>query len=104
MKMNYVQSSASCAWLPRISTTRVSFSRLLRNGRLLSLVALVGLGLLVTASGAKAAGCAVPSKSGVAPSIPFVSPHGDAHQQGEDFGEPGSIVGLWNVNYTAKTE
>jgi hypothetical protein len=63
-------------------------------GRLAGLVALVGLGLLLTASGAKA-GCAVPSKPGAAPAIPFVSPRAD----GESNGHPG-IVGLWHVLYT----
>jgi len=104
MKMNYVQSSANCAWLPRISTTRVSISSLLRNGRFSALVALVGLGLLFTASGAKAAGCAGSSKAEAAPSIPFVSPHGGDPQGGEDWNGPASIVGLWHVNYTAETE
>jgi hypothetical protein len=104
MKMNHVQSSASCGSLPRISTTRVSISRLLRDGRFFALVALVGFGLLFAASGAKAGGCALPSKTGAAPSIPFVSPHGDDSQQGDVFGEPASIVGLWHVNYTGEIE
>ncbi len=104
MKMNHVQSSASCGSLPRISTTRVSISRLLRDGRFFALVALVGLGLLITASGAKAGGCALPNKTGAALAIPFVSPHADDRQVGEDFNGPVSIVGLWHVNYTGETE
>jgi hypothetical protein len=104
MKMNCVQSSASCAWLPRISTTRVSISRLLRDGRFFALVALVGFGLLLAASGVKAAGCALPSKAGAAPSIPFVSPHADDHQESDVAIGPATIVGLWHVNYTAETE
>lgn len=83
---------------------RRNIFRALRSGQFAAFVALVGLGLLITASGAKAAGCAVPSKTGAAASIPFVSPHADDHQQGEEFGGPVSIVGLWHLNYTAKTE
>ncbi len=83
---------------------RMNLFRLLRGGRFSALVALVGLGLLFTASGAKAAGCAVPSKTVAATAIPFVSLHGDDHQQGEEFSESASIVGLWHLNYTAETE
>jgi hypothetical protein len=83
---------------------RINVFQGLRNGRFSVLVALVGLGLLFTASGAKAAGCALPSKTGAAPLIPFVSPHGYDHQQGEEFGPSLSIVGLWHLNYTAESE
>jgi hypothetical protein len=76
----------------------------LRSGRFSALVALAGLGLLFAASGVKAAGCAVPYKAGAAPSAPFVSPHGDDHQEGEDSNGPASIVGLWHLNYTAESE
>jgi hypothetical protein len=72
----------------------------LRSGRFSALVALVGLGLLFTASGTKAAGCApLPYKAGAAASIPFVSPHGD-----DDSNEPATIVGLWHLMYTGKTD
>ena len=77
--------------------------RALRSGRSSALVALVGLGLLFTASGAKAAGCS-PYKTGAAASIPFVSPHEDDHQDGEDSNGPAPIVGLWHLNYTAEAE
>jgi len=74
--------------------------RIVRCGRFCALVALAGLGLLFTTSGAGAAGCAVPSKAGAgatpAPAIPFVSPHAD-----EEWNEHANIVGLWHVNYTA---
>ena len=71
-------------------------SRALWSGRLSVLAALVGLGLLFTASAAKA-GCAMPyGKSTAAPAIPFVSPKVD-----DDSGEFATIVGLWHVNYTA---
>ena len=75
----------------------------LRSGRFAALVALVVLGLLFTASGAKA-GCGLPYKTGAAPSIPFVSPQPATslnHQEGEESKEPATIVGLWNVIYTA---
>jgi hypothetical protein len=73
---------------------RTNILQALRRGRFSALVALVGLGLLFTASGAKA-GCAVPSKAGAAPPIPFVSPQAD-----EERNEHASIVGLWHVLYT----
>jgi hypothetical protein len=71
------------------------------SGRLSALGALVALGLLFAASGAKAGGCALSSKVGAAPPIPFVSPHGNDHQGGDDSNEHASIVGLWHVVYTA---
>ena len=47
----------------------------LRGGRFSALVALIALGLLLTASGAKAGGCGVStSKVAVATPAPFVSP------------------------------
>ncbi len=84
---------------------RVNMFKLLRSGRFSGVVALVGLGLLFTASGAKA-GCApVPYKAAAAPSIPFVSPEADGksldHQEGEERDRP-TIVGLWHLIYTAK--
>ena len=80
---------------------RMNISQALRSGRFAAHVALVALGLLFTTSGAKAGGCAVSYKAGAAPSIPFVSPHGDDHQRGEDSNGPASIVGLWHLIYTA---
>jgi hypothetical protein len=82
---------------------RMNIFRALRGGRLFALVALVGLGVLCTASGAKA-GCALPHKTGAAPSIPFLSPQGGEslnHQEGEEPDKPASIVGLWHLIYTA---
>ena len=38
--------------------------------------AIVGLGLMLTATGAKA-GCAIPAEAGAAPAIPFASPNRD---------------------------
>lgn len=78
--------------------------KILRSGRFSALVALVGLGLLLTASGVKAGGCALPSKTGTASSIPFVSPSGPVHHDGDKSDEPNAIVGLWHVNYTAESE
>ncbi|HXN71261.1 MAG TPA: hypothetical protein VN861_01760 [Candidatus Acidoferrales bacterium] len=75
--------------------------QVLRSGRFFAFVALLGLGLLFTTSGAKAGGCAVGYKAGAtAPSIPFVSPQGNGHQEDEDF-DGHAIVGLWHVIYTA---
>ncbi|MGA8873751.1 MAG: hypothetical protein WB460_21595 [Candidatus Acidiferrales bacterium] len=83
---------------------RMNIFQLLRGGRFSALAALVGLGLLFTASSAKA-GCApLPYKAGAAPLIPFVSPHGDDQQEGEDSNGPASIVGLWHLAYTGKTD
>jgi hypothetical protein len=58
-------------------------------------VVLAVLGVLFTAAGAKAGGCAVPYKAGAAPAIPFVSPHADG-----EWNEHAGIVGLWHVIYT----
>jgi hypothetical protein len=69
------------------------------SGRFSVLAAFVGLGLLLTASGARA-GCSVPYKTGAAaPAIPFVSPHAD-----EERNEKAGIVGLWHVIYTGTTD
>jgi len=75
----------------------------LRSGRFSALVALAGLALLFTASGAKGAGCGLPYKPGTALSIPFVSPHGNPLnlQEDEESNKHASIVGLWHVIYTA---
>ena len=83
---------------------RMNIFQAFRSGRFSALVALVGLGLLFTASGAKAAGCGLPYKTGAALSIPFLSPQADEslnHQGGEESNKPGSIVGLWHLIYTA---
>ena len=75
--------------------------QVLRSRRFFAFVALVGLGLLFTTSGAKAGGCAVGYKAGAtAPSIPFVSPQGNGQQEDEAFNGH-AIVGLWHVIYTA---
>jgi hypothetical protein len=76
----------------------------LRGGRFSALVALVALGLLLTASGAKADGCANLNKAGTAPPAPFVGPHSDDHPQAEELNGHASIVGLWHLIYTAETE
>jgi hypothetical protein len=83
---------------------RMNIFQAFRSGRFSALVALVGLGLLFTASGAKAAGCSLPYKAGATPSIPFLSPPGSAslnHQEDEESNKPASIVGLWHLIYTA---
>ena len=67
-------------------------------------VGLLMLTMLFASSSAKAAGCGTTSNTGAAPSIPFVSPHGDNNQEGEGTNLSRSIVGLWHLNYTAETE
>jgi hypothetical protein len=80
----------------RITMNRKNVFWVLWSGRFSALAGLLALGLLLTAAGAKAGGCAVPYKAGTAPSIPFLSPHGDEESNG-----PATIVGLWHVIYTA---
>ena len=69
-----------------------------QRGRFSVFAALVGLGLLVTASGARA-GCAVPKAGTAVPAIPFVSPHA-----GDEGNEKARIVGLWHVIYTGTAD
>jgi hypothetical protein len=68
--------------------------RAVRSGPFFALVALVGLGLLSTASGVKAGGCAVPSKTGTASSIPFVPLSPAVHNDDDKPSGPHAIVGL----------
>jgi hypothetical protein len=77
--------------------------RVLWSGRFSVLVALVVLGLLFTASGAKAAGCGLAFKTAAAPSIPFLSSGNESlkHEEGDESNKHASIVGLWYVIYTA---
>jgi hypothetical protein len=83
--------------------TRMNIFKALRSGRLSALVALVGLGLLFAASGANA-GCAPTSyKLGAAPSNSAAGPNAGGGQYPEDLNNGGSIVGLWHLLYTAKT-
>jgi len=82
----------------------MNICRAFQAGRFSALVALVGLGLFFTASGAKAAGCGLEFKTAAAPSIPFLGPQGNeplSHQEGEESNKHASIVGLWHVIYTA---
>lgn len=77
---------------------RKNIFRVLWSRRFSTLGALIALGLLFNAAGAKAGGCAVPYKAGAGavPVIPFVSPHADG-----EWDEHATIVGLWHVNLTA---
>jgi len=77
---------------------RKNVSRALWSRRFFAFGALIVLGLLFTAAGAKAGGCALPYKAGAgaAPAIPFVSPQADG-----EWNEHATIVGLWHVNLTA---
>jgi hypothetical protein len=85
--------------------SRMNIFQAFRSGRFSAFVALVALGLLFTAAGAKADGCVASYKAGAAPSIPFVSPQQDAsanHQEGAEWSnKPATIVGLWHLIYTA---
>jgi hypothetical protein len=76
-----------------------------RRERFAAFVALVGLGLLFTASSAKADCGLLLSKNGTAPSIPFLSPTVPKTSNHQDEDEKSnkhvSIVGLWHVVYTA---
>src|ERR1700682_2622352 len=83
---------------------RMSIFRAFRRGRFSALVALVGLAILFTTSGTKAAGCGLAYNMVAAPSIPFLSPQGNEslnHQEGDESNKHASIVGLWYVIYTA---
>jgi hypothetical protein len=78
--------------------------KILRSGRFSALVALAGLGLLLSASGARAQGCAVAFKTGAAHAISAVTAHADDRPEAEDLIGHASIVGLWHLNYTAEAE
>jgi hypothetical protein len=85
---------------------RMNIFQAFRSGWFSGLVALLALGLLFTASGAKAAGCGLAYKTGVAPSTPFLSPPGNEslnHQEDEESNKHASIVGLWHLIYTANS-
>jgi hypothetical protein len=83
--------------------TRMNIREVFRKVRFATLVALAGLGLLISASGAKASCSPLPYKTGAAPSIPLASAAGGGHKDGDDSYKPASIVGLWHLLYTAKT-
>jgi hypothetical protein len=89
----------------RETMNQTNICRALWGGRFTAVVALVAVGLLFTAAGARAGGCAPSYKAGAAPSIPFVSPQEDAAAKGQvgaDWSsKPATIVGLWHVIYTA---
>jgi hypothetical protein len=75
--------------------------KIFRVRRSATLALAASLALLLSASGAKAGGCAVGYKAGAtAPPIPLVNPQADDHQEfDESHGH--AIVGLWHVIYTA---
>jgi len=72
----------------------VSTLRILRSHRLAFLALAASAALLLTPSGAKAGGCGIFYKAAAASPIPFVAPPSDEE-------EPASIVGLWQLIYTA---
>jgi hypothetical protein len=73
---------------------RVKSIEMVGRGRFSALVAFLVLGLLLSATGAKA-GCGDPFKAGANPLMPFLG-----HQDDGGWSER-SIVGLWHVVYTA---
>ena len=74
--------------------------KMLRGRRFSPVAVLVALGLLFTASGARASCFApLPYKAGAAPAITFVSLHADG-----EWNENATIVGLWHVLYTATSD
>ncbi|MGA9885512.1 MAG: hypothetical protein WBQ34_17480 [Candidatus Acidiferrales bacterium] len=103
MKANDVQVSARSIVLANAPADRSSCFRVILGGRFAALAALVVLGLLFTASGVKAGGCAIPFKVSAA-SYPFVNSQADTQSnilQNEEPNQPQTVVGLWNVIYTA---
>jgi hypothetical protein len=77
--------------------------KILRSRRFATLTLAAFVALLLSVSGARAS-CGLPSKTGAAPSIPFVSPQGNGllnHQEGDESNKPATIVGLWHLIYTA---
>jgi hypothetical protein len=83
---------------------RMKIFQVLRSGRFHALATMVVLAVLSSTSGARA-GCApLPYKAGAAPRMPFVSPHGDDQQRGQDSNGPASIVGLWHLTYTGNAD
>jgi hypothetical protein len=75
-----------------------------RSGRFSALFALAALGLLLSASGAKAQGCALVYKAGAAHAISLAAQHVGDRPEAEGLIGHGSIVGMWHLNYTAEVE
>jgi hypothetical protein len=93
MKPIQLQESANAM---DFSSHRLVKPLVLRTVRFFVVVALASLGLIFTARSASAAGCAVPYAAGAPILSPLANPQlADARNQ------PFTIVGLWNVNYTA---
>lgn len=74
-------------------------SRFASGGRLAALMTFAVIGILFSASGAKA-GCGFPVKVGTAPAIPSLAPGQDQQDRGGP-NQPANIVGLWYVVWTA---
>jgi hypothetical protein len=73
--------------------------KMLRSGRFSAAAVLVGLGLLFTATGARASCFApLPYKAGATPAMAF-APHADGEGN-----EHATVVGLWHVLYTATSD
>jgi hypothetical protein len=110
MKANVVQSPASGKAFPIISLNRINGARLLWGVRFSVVAALLVFGLLLTATGAKAGGCAVPGPYAAvaAHSAAALGPHANDdslyHPEGGSPVQPASIVGLWHVIYTGTSD
>ena len=70
-------------------------SRIIRRNRFAAVAAAAVIGLLLSASGARA-GCGEPFKARSGPVLPWL-----AHQSRSESNGPATIVGLWHLNYTA---
>lgn len=103
MKTNDAQVSAKSIDLANALADRLSCFRMILGGRFAALAALVVLGFLFTSSGVKAGGCAIPYRVSAA-SYAFVNSQAQTQSsilQNEEPNQPETIVGLWNVIYTA---
>jgi hypothetical protein len=108
MRADHVRFPAPSRAFSSRPLNRSNGTRLLWAARFSAVAALLVLGLLFTATGAKAGGCAVPGPytAGSAHSAAVLSPHAndDYYQQDGEWGQPGGIVGLWHVVYTGTTD
>src|SRR6202046_5946113 len=106
MKANLVQSPASRKALPIVSLNRINVPRLLWGVRFSAVAALLVFGLLFSATGAKAGGCAVPGPytAVAAHSDADLIPHANGaslyYPEGGTPLQPASLVGWWPGIYT----
>lgn len=99
MNSNPVENSAKKICRLNMTRNRINRFHLTRVGRLFALAALVALGLLSAATGAKAGGCTNRYRADAAPIMPFMN-----QQQENQSSQQATIVGLWHVLYTANDD